>query len=120
VAEVERTAVSVAVEEMLRAGGLVEIGDVAAGVGLSPRQFERRFRAEVGLPPKLFCRIQRFQRIFQALESGPAKWADVAVDCGYYDQAHLIRDFRAFAGETPVELMAEDTDLARHFLRRRV
>jgi AraC-like DNA-binding protein len=43
---------------------------------------------------------------------------DAAIDCGYYDRAHLIRDFKCFSGETPAALLAEDADLARHFLHR--
>lgn len=67
--------------------------------GVSPRQQRRRFEREVGIPPKLFARIRRFQRALTALREAPA--AVAAIDCGYYDQAHLIRDFRQFAGMTP-------------------
>jgi AraC-like DNA-binding protein len=91
---------------------------VADRIGLSARQLERRFREATGIPPKLFSRMQRFQRVFPALENGDAGWADAALRCGYYDQAHLIRDFREFAGKPPGVLLAEDTDLARHFVER--
>jgi AraC-like DNA-binding protein len=91
---------------------------------LSARQLERRFRHATGIPPKLFGRMRRFQRVFHALESPDGRWAespygrwaDVALRCGYYDQAHLIRDFRQFAGKPPAALLAGDSDLARHFL----
>jgi AraC-like DNA-binding protein len=75
---------------------------VSRRVGLSRRTFIRRFTDEVGLTPKLFWRIQRFQEALRLVRTGrrPA-WADVALDCGYYDQAHFIRDFRAFSGLTP-------------------
>lgn len=66
---------------------------------LSPRQQRRRFEREVGIPPKLFARIRRFQRALKAVLQSPA--AVAAVDCGYYDQAHLNHDFREFAGITP-------------------
>jgi AraC-like DNA-binding protein len=70
--------------------------------GLSHRRFIELFRREVGLPPKTFCRILRFQRALRliATESCP-DFAGLALDCGYCDQAHLIRDFKAFAGITP-------------------
>jgi len=101
----------------------VELGrsaeEVAALAGISRRQLERRFLNLVGLTPKHFQRMRRFQRVFQAVERDGAAWADAAVSCGYYDQAHLIRDFREFSGDTPSVLLAGD-ELARHFLRRDV
>ena len=108
--------VSTAVSE-LAAGGSMGVGKVADRAGLSVRQFERRFRTAVGIPPKLFGRMQRFRRVFRALEGAEARWADAAVRSGYFDQAHLIRDFREFAGKPPAALLGEDTDLARHFVQ---
>ena len=66
---------------------------------LSPRQFRRRFQAEVGITPKLYGRIRRFQRALGILGSMP--FAEAAAACGYYDQSHLIRDFRQFTGQAP-------------------
>ena len=71
---------------------------------ISPRQLERRFKRQVGIGPKLFCRIQRFQRVFREIESG-GNWVQAALACGYYDQAHLVRDMRQFSGETPTALV---------------
>jgi len=105
-----------AVKELEQADGLMSVAAVADRTGLSARQFERRFSQSVGIAPKLFSRMQRFQRVFRTLEGGHANWADAAVQCGYYDQAHLIRDFREFAGKPPAMLLASDTDLARHFV----
>jgi transcriptional regulator GlxA family with amidase domain len=90
---------------------------MARGLGLSLRQFERRFQATVGLRPKVFCRIQRFNRISGMLEQPVRSWADTAAACGYYDQAHLIRDCRSLTGTVPARLLAEDSDLARYFYR---
>jgi AraC-like DNA-binding protein len=108
---------SAAIAELEQSGGLMKITAAADHIGLSSRQFERRFMEAVGITPKLFCRIQRFQRVFPILEAGNPGWADAAVQCGYYDQAHLIRDFREFAGKPPLALVAKETDLARHFLQ---
>ena len=99
----------------------VELGSnaeqVASDAGISRRQLERRFLNLVGLTPKHFQRMRRFQRVFLAVEHDAAGWADAAVSCGYYDQAHLIRDFQEFAGKAPAALLA-GTDLAEHFLHR--
>src|SRR3984893_9100332 len=79
-----------------------KIAAVADRIGLSARRFIDVFRKEVGLTPKLFCRVRRFQKVLRLVQRGrPVAWADVALDCGYYDQAHFIHDFRAFSGLTP-------------------
>lgn len=71
-------------------------------MGLSPKRFIRLFTQQVGLTPKLYCRVQRFQRVLQTVQQQrQVDWADVAAGCGYYDQAHFIRDFRAFSGFNP-------------------
>jgi AraC-like DNA-binding protein len=116
-ADTDNRLLSAAVKELERVGGLMRIAAVADHAGVSLRQFERRFIQAVGITPKLFSRIQRFQRVFPVLEREHSGWADAAVRCGYYDQAHLIRDFRELAGKTPLALLAEETDLARHFLQ---
>ncbi|MBY0507614.1 MAG: helix-turn-helix domain-containing protein [Bryobacteraceae bacterium] len=72
---------------------------VAASVELSRRQLERLFRAQVGLEPKRFARIARFQRALRSSQN--EAWASVAQEHGYYDQAHLIADFREFTGTAP-------------------
>ena len=92
----------------LRAGdGAVEIATLAAEVGWSRRHLAARFGAEVGLPPKTVARILRFQRVTRTLRASAGRGlADIAYACGYADQAHLNRDFRAFAGTTPTDYAA--------------
>ena len=97
--------------------GLVSVDQLASGAGVSSRQLERRFLQEVGLGPKLLARIVRFQQVFRAVDSNPA-WAEVAVACGYYDQAHLIRDFNQFAQQTPAVLFASQSALTESFTRK--
>jgi AraC-like DNA-binding protein len=106
-----------AVSQILSSGGVIETSELAFRLGISTRQLQRKFKMEVGIGPKLLGRIQRFQRVFAAFESS-RDWAQVAVQCGYYDQAHLIRDFRELSGEAPAALLTFDTDLAFHFLER--
>jgi AraC-like DNA-binding protein len=80
---------------------------LAAEACLSPRQFERGFFERVGLPPKLYARLVRFDAAYRLKERRPdLDWLAVAVQCGYYDYRHLLRDFHAFAGETPPRLLA--------------
>lgn len=82
--------------------GAVAIGGVAAAVGLSLRQFERRFRQQVGLSPKTFARIARFQTTLKLLrrQAGP-DIGQVSLECGYADQAHLCREFNRFTAMPP-------------------
>lgn len=84
--------------------GGTSIGALAEGLGWSHRRLIERFREQVGLAPKTVARVLRFHRVVRALRERPkVDWADVAYEAGYYDQAHLIRDFSAFAGTTPTE-----------------
>ena len=108
-----------AVSQIERRCGQVSVSATAGEAGLSVRQFERRFRDAVGISPKLFCRMQRFQRVFRMFEDAREDWVGTAIRCGYFDQAHLIRDFREFAGTTPTALLADETDLVRRFVRSR-
>ncbi|MEV4617198.1 helix-turn-helix domain-containing protein [Asanoa sp. NPDC049573] len=88
-------------------GGAVPVDTLAAAADWSRRHLGTVFRRELGLPPKVLARLVRFERAYaQASRAPSAGWAAVAADTGYYDQAHLIRDFRAFAGATPARVHA--------------
>lgn len=80
----------------------LSIESVAGEIGLSHKQFIERFRREVGLTPKRYCRVRRFQLVLDEIDRHQiACWPDVALACGYYDQAHFINEFRAFSGLNP-------------------
>ena len=82
--------------------GGVSIAGLADELGWSRRHFGARFREHVGLPPKPAARVLRFRRAVELLERDDgARLAEIALDCGYCDQAHFNRDFRAFAGSSP-------------------
>jgi AraC-like DNA-binding protein len=84
------------------AGGRVRVAQLAAELGCSRKHLAARFREHVGLPPKLVARMLRFRWTIDLLLASPQSTiAEVAAACGYYDQAHLDRDFRDFAGTTP-------------------
>lgn len=82
--------------------GIVNIDALAHDANMSIRSFERHFIDQVGLPPKLFCNITRFNHALALRFKNPQMgWTSIALACGYYDQMHLIRDFKKFAGYTP-------------------
>lgn len=98
--------------------GLVSVDDLAGAAGISSRQLERLFLREVGLGPKLLGRIIRFQQVFRAVDWDSSEWAEIAIECGYYDQAHLIRDFNQFAQQTPAVLFSSQSALTESFTRK--
>jgi len=88
-------------------GGTTAIAPLARAAGWSQKHLIARFRAELGLAPKRLARLLRFERFTTRLRAQRRlTWVALALDCGYYDQAHLIRDCRAFAGCTPPRLLA--------------
>jgi AraC-like DNA-binding protein len=85
--------------------GTVAIRDIVRATGFSHRHVTERFRAEIGLAPKAYARLVRFESAFERLQTmDSVRWAEFALDCGYYDQAHLVREFRELAGATPTEV----------------
>ena len=103
--------VSVALAAFEHRGAETKVRDVARRVGLSQRHFIQVFAAEVGLTPKLYSRICRFQQARQLIRKVETlDWAKVAVTCGYFDQSHLIRDFQAFSGLSPTDYLHRSSD----------
>jgi AraC-like DNA-binding protein len=92
---------------MTETRGRVRIAQLGAEIGCSRKHLAARFREHVGLPPSLVARLLRFRRALELLSSPHATIAAVAFECGYYDQAHLDRDFRDFAATTPTAYVAE-------------
>lgn len=90
------------------------VRQVARSASLTVRTLERRVLAATGLPPAGLRRVMRFRRAFRLLDSTPrGGWTAVAAQAGYTDQAHLIRDFRQFAGVPPTDFFRADPALAR-------
>ncbi len=87
--------------------GRIRIGELSREIGCSRRLLETRFRDDVGLPPKTVARLLRFASVRQRIDQDRARWADIAYEHGYCEQAHLNRDFRELAGTTPAEFCTQ-------------
>ena len=108
-------------QRIVASGGGLPIGELCAELGCSRRHMLRRFDEQIGVGPKAFARILRFQRAVHLLghRDGPStidgtepaaglnlSWGEIALECGYFDQSHMNRDFRQLAGVAPGELAA--------------
>jgi AraC-like DNA-binding protein len=99
--------VAAAYHHLTQTSGRAAIRDIAANVGWSHKHLIAQFNEHIGLPPKVFARVLRFGHAAELLKTrAPGALADIALECGYYDQAHFSRDFRAFAGVSATELLA--------------
>jgi len=108
-------AVTLALRELSDVSTGCGIAQLTGSIGMSQRRFLERFRSEVGMAPKLFARVQRFQAVVATVHSASeVSWADVASACGYFDQAHFIHDFRAFSGFTPNAYFALKSEHRNH------
>lgn len=99
--------VAYAWERLRRSRGSVAIGELTSALGCSSRHLNSRFREQIGVPPKTAARVLRFRRSVDLLgRDDGRRFAEIALDCGYYDQAHLNREFRELAGTTPGSFLA--------------
>lgn len=99
---VRHKAVAYALRSLQSSASIQRVAALSEKIGLSARHFRDVFQREVGLTPKQFTRVQRFQHVLRAVAPQKApNWADVALSYGYYDQAHLIGEFHACSGLTP-------------------
>lgn len=108
-----RIEVASAWRHIVSSRGTISVGRLAHLVGWSPRLLSERFGAEIGLTPKAAARVVRFNRARRLLQcraaaGQPPALADLAVECGYYDQAHLASEFRALAGAPPSRWLADE------------
>lgn len=105
-------AVRAGLDALMRTHGRAKVRDIARAVDLSQRRFIERFTAEVGLTPKLFGRVQRFQHALAASRNATTvDWAQLAIECGYFDQSHLIHEFAEFSCLTPSDFRRRQSRL---------
>lgn len=108
-------AVACALALFARHPAVATVGDAVDASGFSARYLIDRFTAQVGLAPKRFCRVRRFQRAITLAHRGALEdWAAIAADCGFADQPHLVHEFRAFAGLPPSSYLARRTAHRNH------
>lgn len=100
--------ISAAARRILLGGGSARIASLAGDAGFGVRQFERGFLQHVGMRPKLFARIARFEAALDGKARSASKsWTDVAHEFGYYDQMHMVHDFEEFTGDTPTNTLRQ-------------
>jgi AraC-like DNA-binding protein len=100
-------AVRYALQEFARKPEIPSVRELAQEAGLSRRRFAQVFREQIGLTPKLYCRLQRFQNTLEQIASGACvDLAQIALAAGYCDQAHLTHEFRDFSGLSPSAYLA--------------
>ncbi len=114
---VMRKRVAFAAKRFCRNPELPLIKSVAQEMGMSHKHFIEQFRDHVGLTPKLFCRVRRFQQVLAQIHRQQAvRWTEIAYSCGYYDQSHFVHDFNEFAGLNPSSYVALDDEAYRNFV----
>jgi AraC-like DNA-binding protein len=97
-----------AATKVLSGSGCVRVSDLAHHAGLGIRQFERRFRYEIGIAPKLYARIVRFEAALRRKAAAPeTRWTDIAHALGYHDQMHMVHDFNRLSGNTPTAISGQ-------------
>jgi AraC-like DNA-binding protein len=94
---------------------LTRVRQVCDASGYRPKRFIQLFENYVGLTPKVLCRVLRFQAVLDRIAARQTiNWPKVALDCGYFDQSHLIRDFREFSGICPSDYRPVEPDRRNH------
>lgn len=108
-------AVAYATQQFVQGVLTQPLSSVIDRIGYSQRHFNQLFADEVGLTPKRFLRVRRFQRVISSIAGeGCVDWADLALHCGYYDQSHFVHDFRSFCGLTPAAYLSHRTPHLNH------
>lgn len=108
-------AVHFAIEQINQQNGSISVSQVLNKIGYSRRWFSQIFRETVGIPPKQFSRILRFQNNLSLIrEKNPPDWAQLAISNGYFDQPHFIHDFKNLAGISPAEYKKHSGPTANH------
>lgn len=105
-ADTQSKCVEFAVTNIMNQPNIMGFQQLNNQIGYSQKHFIDLFKRQVGIPPKQYLKIMRFQKMVLEIENGaPVRWSDLAAEGGFYDQAHFINDFKSFSGFTPNEYM---------------
>jgi AraC-like DNA-binding protein len=103
--------IAFAVQQLQHSPQFLAIRDLASMVGISQKHLISQFEKVVGLRPKSFARVCKFQKVVNLIEKqNQIEWSAIASDCGYYDQAHFIKEFQAFSGLNPSDYVSKRGD----------
>ncbi|GAB5409902.1 MAG: AraC family transcriptional regulator [Balneolaceae bacterium] len=103
---------------IIGSNGIITVSELTENLGINERKLERLFSKYVGLSPKFYSRIIRFNHIFTLIQHKKMRWSEIAHLTGFYDQSHFISNFQEFTGEDPSKYLFEDSNMANFFLKR--
>ncbi|WP_146151369.1 helix-turn-helix domain-containing protein [Chitinophaga niastensis] len=110
--------ITAAANTILRHHDTVNIKALAQQVNMSLRGFEQHFAEQVGITPRLFARVVRFNKVLLLKTMHPHKnWTDIAHSCGYFDQMHLVKDFKVFSGHSPRSFLQQLPPPRENFIK---
>lgn len=115
---IKKHVIDAAIELIFEQNGMVSIQEMSEQLNTSQRQIERYFKRYIGLSPKLYTRIIRFNYIFELMKNADHNWQDLVFKSGYYDQSHFIKNFKEFTGEDPTKYGFDEKNIANFFLKK--
>jgi AraC-like DNA-binding protein len=105
------------IREIRQGSGEIPMNELTDMSNMSQRTFQRHMKSHLGISPKSFNKVIRFREVLKYINENPEyDWQDILYTCGYYDQAHFIKDFKKYAGKTPGAFLREKHDLSKLFL----
>ncbi len=106
-----------AVDYIIERKGSVDLKQLYQEIGISKRTLERKFKLQVGIPPKFYCRVIRLASVFRMVSQPKIDWPEITFKAQFYDQAHFIKNFKEFTGEEPSKYGFTEENLANLFLK---
>ena len=114
-----KTTADHAIELIFANHGMIPVSTITKWAGIGERQLENLFKKYIGLSPKFFMRIIRFNHIFKLVQDNNQSWSGLAYEASYFDQSHFIRNFWDFTGENPSDYAFDEQNMANFFLQKK-